>query len=64
MTGVSNHNAEIVGEELGLLFIKFKHYSPPKKLAVIFLIFFICSFPYYLIFNMNMNPAHRRLRGI
>ena len=56
--------AEFVGNEFANILIKFKNYSPPKKIAFLLCILFFCSLPYYLIFNLNMNPAQRRLRSI
>ena len=30
-----NNNYQLVGEELGRIFIRFKYYSPPKKFALL-----------------------------
>jgi hypothetical protein len=50
MSSVQYNNYEQVGEEIGRMFIRFKYYSPPKKIAVLCFMFFICGLPYYLIF--------------
>jgi len=63
---VRHQEFELVGEELGRLFIRFRYYSPPKKLAVLCCIFFICGLPYYFIFyNLIINNSDNHLlRGV
>ena len=59
-----NNNYQLVGEELGRIFIRFKYYSPPKKFAVLCCMFFICGLPYYLIFyNLIRRYPGNLLRG-
>ena len=46
----SLNNAEKIGENVGRFIIRFKYYSPPKKIAILFFIFSIIYLPYYFIF--------------
>jgi hypothetical protein len=55
---------ELVGNELGRSFLRFQRYSPPKKLAVLCLMIFICGLPYYFIFYNLMSRNSGHLRGM
>jgi hypothetical protein len=65
MLSVKNsRDFELIGEDLGRSFLRFQRYSPPKKLAVLCLMIFICSLPYYFIFYNLMRVDSGNLRGV
>ena len=49
------NEAEQIGEHLGRIIIRFKYYSPQKKIAVFSFMFLIIGLPYYFVFYNLMN---------